>query len=256
MRRIFGELLLMSHMTRHERDGIAWYSYDDLDKLGWLANWVTTRNGGQAKHGFDLARNSGEAGVMENRHKAADLFAGGHPIFLPRQVHGTIVCSATGGGREADAVLITGPNQPAGVLTADCLPIILADTRNRAAAVIHAGRQGVFDNIIAAAIARLTGAPKDLVAVIGPAIRSCCYEVKDGVFAGGYDSFKRFLAKGRLDIAAAAKEQLLAAGVPEAAIFDSGICTSCRTDEFYSHRAEKGDTGRFMTGIMIRPSGE
>lgn len=243
----------MNRMTRHERDGIAWYSYDVLDKLGWLANWVTTRKGGHAKHGFDLARNSGEAGVMENRQKAAELFADGHPIFLPRQVHGTAVCATTCGGREADAVLITAPNQPAGVLTADCLPIILADTRNKAAAVVHAGRQGVFDGIIAAAIARLTGTPKDLAAVIGPAIRACCYEVGPDVFQGGHDSFKRFFKAGRLDIAAAAQEQLLAAGVPKAGIFDSGVCTSCRTDEFYSHRAEKGDAGRFMTGLMIRP---
>lgn len=246
----------MKQMTRHERDGIAWYSYDELDALGWLANWVTTRHGGVAKHGFDFARNSGESGVMENRKKAAELFAGGHPIFFPRQVHGTEVCSITGGECEADAVLVTGPDHPAGVLTADCLPLILADTRNRAAAVVHAGRQGVFDNIIATAIARLTGSPKDVIAVIGPAIRACCYEVNDGVFAGGYDSFKRFFIKGRLDIAGAAKEQLLAAGVPEAAIFDSGVCTACRTDEFYSHRAEKGDAGRFMTGIMLRPTGE
>lgn len=246
----------MDRMTRHERDGIAWYSYDELDKLGWLANWVTTRHGGQAKHGFDLARNSGESGVMENRRKAAALFAEGHPIFLPRQVHGIVVCAANGGGHEADGVLITEPDQPAGVLTADCLPLILADTRNKAAAVVHAGRQGVFDNIIAAAIARLTGAPKNVVAVIGPAIRACCYEVKDGVFDGGYDPFRRFFVKGRLDIARAAKEQLVAAGVPEAAIFDSGICTACRTDEFYSHRTEKGEAGRFMTGIMIRPEGK
>ena len=246
----------MGRMTRHERDGIAWYSHAELDKLGWLANWVTTRKGGQARHGFDLARNSGEAGVMENRQKAAELFAGGRPIFLPRQVHGTAVCAATGGECEADAVLITGPDQPAGVLTADCLPLILADTRNRAAAIIHAGRQGVFDNIIAAAVARLGGAPENLVAVIGPGIRSCCYEVRPDVFTGGHDSFKRFFAAGKLDIAGAAKEQLFSAGVPEAAVFDSGVCTSCRTDEFYSHRAEKGDTGRFMTGIMIRPAGK
>lgn len=243
----------MGRMTRHERDGIAWYSYEALDKLGWLANWVTTRKGGQAKHGFDLARNSGEAGVMENRQKAAELFTGGVPIFLPRQVHGIAVCVPADGGCEADAVLITEPNQPAGVLTADCLPIILADTRKRGAAVVHAGRQGVFDNIIAASVARLTSTPKDVVAVIGPAIRPCCYEVQPDVFAGGYDLFKRFLVAGRLDIVRAAKEQLLVAGVPESAIHDSGICTSCHTDEFYSHRAEKGDTGRFMTGIMIRP---
>ncbi len=246
----------MGQMTRHERDGIAWYSYGELDKLGWLANWVTTRQGGRAKHGFDLARNSGDAGVMENRQKAAELFSGGVPIFLPKQVHGIAVCAANGGVCEADAALITEPHQPAGVLTADCLPVILADTRNKAAAVVHAGRQGVFDNIIAAAIARLTGTPKGVAAVIGPAIRACCYEVQEDVFAGGYDSFKRFLVAGRLDIAAAAKEQLVAAGVPEAAIFDSGICTACRTDEFYSHRAEKGDAGRFMTGIMIRPAGK
>ncbi len=242
----------MGSMVRHERDGVVWYSYDVLDRLGWLANWVTTRHGGGAKHGFDLARNNGEAGVMENRRKAAILFSGGLPIFLPQQVHGTAVSDAAVSGCEADAVVITKPSQPAGVLTADCLPVILADTRRKTAAVVHAGRQGVFDNIIAAAIARLAGAPENMVAVIGPAIRACCYEVKPDVFNGGYDLFKRFLAEGRLDIARAAKEQLTAAGLPEAAIFDSGVCTSCRTDEFYSHRAEKGDTGRFMTGIMIR----
>ncbi len=244
----------MSQMTRHEKDGIVWYSYRALDALGWLANWVTTRHGGAAPYGFDLARNNGEAGIMENRRTAAELFAGGRGIFLPRQVHGIAVCGTADAGCEADAVLVTKPESPAGVLTADCLPIIVADTARQRAAVVHAGRQGVFDNIIAATLARMEGTPADMVAVIGPGIRACCYEVQSGVFAGGYEAFKRFLVAGRLDIVAAAKEQLMAAGLPEAAIHDSRRCTACRTDEFYSHRAEQGKAGRFMTGIMIRPS--
>jgi hypothetical protein len=244
-------------LARHESEGTVWYSFEALDKLGFLENWITTRRGGVSRYGFNLGGHVGDDGnkVEENLRRAARLLSGGRPIYMPVQVHGCEVHEPSESAEarsNADAVFIKKPFLPAGVLTADCLPLILADTAGKTATVIHAGRKGIFGNIIARAIRRMGGAPAGIVAALGPAIRSCCYEVKDDVFEGGFDAFRKYFAGGRLDIIRAARDQLLAAGVSGGNIHDCGICTCCHTDEFYSHRGEEGKTGRFLTGAMVR----
>lgn len=242
-------------LVRHEERGMAWYTFPPLDELGFLRHWVTTRAGGVSWHGFNLATHVGddEGAVNENLRLAAGLFSGGKAIFLPVQVHGNDVHEPAhheDARCHADAVLVAKPGLPAGVLTADCIPLILADREKKAAAVVHAGRKGVFENIIGETIKRMGSNPANIIAAIAPAIRSCCYEVGEDVFAG-YGQFKKYLKDGKLDIVGAARDQLLAAGVLPENIHDSGICTSCHTDEFYSHRAERGNAGRFMTGVML-----
>lgn len=237
-------------LTLRESQGTRWYTFKPLDELGIFTNWITTR-----LNGFNLASSTTDETARENLAFANRLFAGGRTICLPKQVHGTEIYRLSGDPEKivpADAVIMSAPFTPAGVLTADCLPIILADPKQKKAAIVHAGRMGIFLGIIGKTLARM-GSGGDVVAAIGPSIRKCCYEVKEDVFEGGFDFYRKYFADGKLDMAGAAFDQLLAAGVAEKNVHDCGICTSCRVDEFYSHRAEKGNAGRFMTGVMISP---
>lgn len=233
-------------LSQHESQGIRWYSFGPLDELGFLANWVTT-----SRNGFNLA--GPPDGTNGKNHSLANaLFAGGRKIYLPIQEHGVGVRELLTGSEEqasADAVLTSRPTTPAGVLTADCLPIILADPGKKTAAVVHAGRKGIFRGIIGRTILGMKS--KRVVAALGPAIRKCCYEVGPDVFEGGFDSYKKYYEQGRLDLIKAALEQLAAAGVGAGDVHDSGICTFCGGGEFYSHRREGEKAGRFMTGFMI-----
>src|SRR5882724_2474835 len=109
------------------------------------------------------------------------------PVITARQVHGTRVeIAAPGAPAEADGLISTTAGQVVGVVTADCMPVLLIDRGRRVAAAVHAGWRGAAAGVIEAAVARLGTefqvAPQALEAVIGPAIGACCYEVGDEVF--------------------------------------------------------------------------
>lgn len=242
---------MKQELARREKDGVSWYVFRRIERFDFISHWITTRHGGSAQYGFDLARNGADAGIADNRRKAEELFADGERIYLPAQVHGTRVCEPSADACEADAVLALRPGESAGVLTADCFPVILVDQLQKTGAIIHAGRKGVFGGILKKTAERMGGRPRDIVAAIGPGIRPCCYEVKEDVFAGGFEAFKGYWLDGKIDLVSALKVQMMEMNIPPQNILDSGVCTSCRVDEFYSHRAENGKTGRFMTGIRL-----
>ena len=189
--------------------------------------------------------------VIENR----GLFAGDAGIDAERiamgwQVHGTEVhewdgpdgkrafLDPQGGHLKVDAHVTREPELGLLVLVADCLPVALAG--DGAVAMVHCGWRGLAGGIIERAAGRLgDGGP--LSAAVGPGIGPCCYEVGDEVRAalGGHPG----AAKGRaLDLRAVADAQLRAAGVERIEHVD--LCTSCRDDLFFSHRRDRGVTGR------------
>jgi len=173
---------------------------------------------------------------------------------------------------------------------ADCLPVLLIDPKQRVVASIHAGWRGALERVIEKAVGdmrRTFGSdPQDLFAAQGPSIRACCYDVGEEVveaFHGKFAGAERFfqaipncppsltdrhtflflsaypprhapehVPAARLDLTAVAKDQLLAAGVKPENILIADYCTACRTDIFFSHRAEGGVTGRLIAAIGIR----
>jgi polyphenol oxidase len=191
---------------------------------------------------------------------------------------------------KGDGWMTDVPGVLLGIQTADCLPVLVVDRRNRAVAAFHAGWRGTLGRIVENGVGRMRlefgSEPEDLVAAIGPGIGQCCYAVGEEVqqefgsqFAyaaelfrevGDSDAIRRkypmlFLtarAPGHsgvgpqihLDLAEANRRQLLAAGLPPNAIHLTGACTACQTERFFSHRAEHGFTGRMMSVIGIRPS--
>ena len=180
-------------------------------------------------------------------------------IFL-RQVHSARVVShpptCSAGSRvtevkSADGVITLSQGQFPVIRTADCLPILIVLPEQRRLCALHAGWRGTRDRITAKGLRQfleLTGVEsKELVVALGPAIRKCCYEVgpevREQYEEKGHDS-EHLFSETHFDLIQANVNQLRDLGVSQ--IVDSGMCTSCRTDLFYSYRKE-GETGRMWT---------
>jgi YfiH family protein len=138
---------------------------------------------------------------------------------------------------------------------ADCTPVLLADPRQRAVAVIHAGWRGSAARASAAAVEALVEAfgtrPADVIAGIGPAIGPCCYEVGGEVFDAFADRPELFNGRN-LDLWEANRRALVESGVPAEQIEVAAVCTQCESERFFSHRANGGQpAGRFAALIRL-----
>ncbi len=217
--------------------------------------------------------------------------AKGWPLVTARQIHSDVVLRVEGTPAHplsGDALVTDVPGLVVAVKTADCLPVLLVDPKRRTVAAIHAGWRGMLKRIVEKAVGVLRreygSDPAHLQAAIGPGIAACCYAVGDEVrdafesqFAYAGELFHEVMAhdevkerypllfltarapghhplgrKQHLDMAMAAQRQLLAAGVPHPQIFATGKCTACHNDLLFSHRKEKGVTGRQVGAAGIR----
>jgi polyphenol oxidase len=210
-----------------------------------------------------------------------------------RQIHSSLVRRVTADdistSLKGDGLMTDEPGVLLGIQTADCIPVLVADHKKRAVAAFHAGWRGTLARIVENGVGRMRvefgSKPENLIASIGPGIGQCCYSVGDEVrqqfesqftyapelFREVYDSdpvkekypmlFLTARAPGHsqlgpgmhLDLVEANRRQLLAAGLKKGSIFVTGQCTGCNTDRFFSHRIEKGFTGRMMSVIGIAP---
>lgn len=178
------------------------------------------------------------------------------PVAQAKQVHSDRVLAAREGfcGR-GDALWTGQPGLALSVITADCVPLLLAGG-GRAAAV-HAGWRGVVAGVVERAVAALGVAPGELAAWIGPAIGVCCYEVGEevaervaaasqpGVVAPGAGRGGR----PHLDLAGAVRHQLVHAGVPEPRIVLR--CTRCDPERLWSYRREGDGVGRNIAYVWL-----
>lgn len=177
-----------------------------------------------------------------------------------RQIHSDHVVNANGlrdREREGDALLTDEIGKSIGVRTADCVPILILDSKKRAIAAVHAGRRGTVASVVAQTIGRMrsdfgTG-PEDIYAALGPCIRGCCYEVGRDVAeqfeAGTVQTAAGVTGKHRLNLAQANRWQLERAGVNPKRIFDCDLCTACQSAHFFSYRREPENPGRMMASI-------
>lgn len=217
-------------------------------------------------------------------------------LLLLRQIHSGLILAGTPAVAavetqslpRGDGWIVAQPGLLAGIQTADCLPILVADVRQRIVAAFHAGWRGTLARIAERGVGRMraefASRPEDLTAAVGPGIGVCCYPVGEEVrmefesqFAYSASLFREvfdldpikqkypmlFLtarAPGHsnlgpamhLDLAEANRRQLLDAGVRQAQLHVLGCCTACDTARFFSYRAEHGFTGRMMSAIGIR----
>jgi len=171
---------------------------------------------------------------------------------IVKQIHSNLVLLADRPGTigEGDALVTDLPRLAISIRTADCYPILLADSKKRAVAAIHAGWRGTAAQIVRKTLEKMESefgtSPGDIYAAIGPGIGVCCYEV-------GADVSCRFGLEGKthLDLASENRKQLEAAGVPLQNIEALGVCTFCDAERFFSYRREKDKAGRMTSFIRI-----
>jgi YfiH family protein len=277
-------------MIQRAHAGIRFLTFDSFDEHRGLSAVVTTRHGGTSQGAFatmNLGRgvNDDPEAVVGNRERVASLLgATGSLLTFGKQVHRASVAVVTADDRgrafdDTDALITNVPDTPLVILTADCVAIVLFDPVRHAVGVAHAGWRGAVARIGAATVERMGAAfgsrPQDLIAAVGPCIGPCCYEVGaeviDAVTAAFPEDVEELLQepdmasagsfrasvneeRKHLDLWRANERVLMEAGVPEAHIELPGLCTSCRTDLFYSHRAEHGNTGRFGALVALHGS--
>ena len=282
-----------------------------LSKLKWLIHGFSTRAGGASRIDATVQRETPQAEILnlgftewdsresvaQNRQKFfRAISAAKMEVVALGQIHSDIVhrvgnttASTADLPLQGDALITRDPGVLLVVQTADCVPILLADTKNHAIAAIHSGWRGTVRRIAEKTLGCMRmefgTRPENVVAGLGPAIGRCCYEVGADVarefhaqfpsarewFDGPYDA----LAAGendpnwlpwltmkppghapppltvQLDLIAANRAILADAGIEPANISSSGFCTACRTDLFFSYRRERV-TGRLMAAIGIR----
>ena len=229
-------------------------------------------------HGFSTRRaehnaftlgpsNSENPAIQINRARFLDAVGmTGWPLLRLKQTHSKIVHDfkdtwAASQPVEGDGAITALAGAALGVQTADCVPILIADRKARAIAAIHAGWRGTAGRIAENAVKQMGQAygvaTEDLIAVIGPHNAVCCYEVGEEVVSAINDPAAILRnpewPKPHLDQAFANKRQLTEAGIPEAQIIVSNLCTQCRPDLFYSYRRDGERTGRMLSVIGILP---
>jgi hypothetical protein len=222
--------------------------------------WVTTRPGGASRGAYaalNLATHVGDDGaqvVTNRRWLVGALGLPSEPVWL-NQVHGTAIAALDGGAvpAAADGAVTSRPGTVCAVLTADCLPVLLAARDGRRIGVAHAGWRGLAAGVLGAAVAALGTAPADVVAWLGPAIGPAAYEVGAEVRASFADSPAAAAClqpndRGRwqADLYGLARLRLAAAGVH--AVYGGGLCTFTDPARFFSHRRE-APCGRMATLI-------
>ena len=214
---------------------------------GWGPSWVT----------------AGIVGPPAELSQLLPHLPGARGVVQAEQVHGSSL-AVVQHAREltqpvagCDALLTNVSGLGLVIRTADCLPIFFLDPARRAVGLAHAGWRGLAAGLplrmVAAFRHQYHSRLQDLRVAIGPAVRSCCYEVGP--------EFERFFgpfvqaSSGRrtCDLPAAAIAQLLGAGVRRDRILDSAICTACDLRTWFSLRREGPATGRLTSLILLRP---
>jgi len=270
-----------------------------LSKIPWIVHGFSSRNGGVSGVYGGYALNLGftkddsRSAVERNRGKFLQQLHvnDSWPLITLRQIHSDLIHRVDAEPEHhltGDGLITSTPGILLAIQTADCLPLILVDTRQRVVGVFHAGWRGTLKRIAQKGIGEMrrlfATKPENIKAAIGPGIHSCCYEVGPEVreqfesqFAYAADLFREvkesdpirekypllFLtarAPGHaelrpkifLDLVEANRRQLMDAGVIAKNITASELCTSCRPDLLFSYRAEKGITGRMMAVVGIR----
>jgi polyphenol oxidase len=272
-----------------------------LKELPWLVYGFSTRSGGTSAAFGGQALNLGfgkhdtDSAVRRNRaaflHKLGVTGKTPWPLITLRQIHSDLIHEVNAPPTQpltGDGLITAAPHLLIAIQTADCLPVVLVDPRQRAVGVFHAGWRGTVKRIVEKGVGEMQRwfgtRPRDLRAAIGPGVHSCCYEVGvevrdqfESQFGYAAKLFRElkdsdpvrekypllFLtarAPGHsdlpvrifLDLVEANRRQLLAAGVLAKNIAASPLCTSCRTDLLFSYRKERGVTGRMLAVAGIR----
>ncbi|GAB4017323.1 peptidoglycan editing factor PgeF [Spirosoma koreense] len=228
----------------------------------------STRHGGISPAPFEslnlgINTDDEQTNVDENRRRfftalGADPSA---PFASSHQVHGTEVLYTTNSGRFEgyDALITDQPGLLIGVTVADCVPVLVYDAANQAVAAIHAGWRGTVGGIVGKTLAemqqRFGTSPQSCYAYVGTCIDACSFEVGPEVAELFAQAFKRTDSDTDtcyVDLQAANKQFLTDFGIPDKQISVSPFSTVLNNDDYFSYRAEDGNTGRMLAVIGVK----
>lgn len=259
-------------MPFQEKDGLRYFSFDDFPKT--ITQAIFTRRGGVSPEPWTSLNVGGSVGdererVAQNRVRSFQVMgrnpASIHDVWL---VHGTDVVYADTPrllehpSAKADILLTDNPEVTLFMRFGDCTPLFFYDPQKQVIGLAHAGWMGTVGNVAGAAIKamqeRYGTKPENVVAGIGPAIGPDHYEVGGDVITQVHTAFgpdaERVLVSRNdstyFDLWTANELQLKNAGVAQVEV--SGVCTACHLDDWFSHRAEKGKTGRFGALLALQ----
>lgn len=252
-------------MPFQELNELRYFSFDIFSTA--VTQAVFTRRGGVSPapwHSLNLGGSVGDdpARVVENRIRSFDALgrahASIHDVWL---VHGTDIVYADAprplaqASQRADIILTDNPEVSLFMRFADCVPLLFHDPKKHVIGVAHAGWMGTVKGVAKTTIegmrSRYGCQPENILVGLGPSIGVDHYEVHEDVILQFREKYgkdaERVIqtraGKSHLDLWAANEIQLQNAGVEQIQV--SGLCTACHLDDWFSHRAEKGKTGRF-----------
>ena len=261
--------------------GIKYASSHILDALDFIRHGFLSRIGGISEPpfsslNFDTRDGDDIKNVEHNKTIAGRLFGfdtsrvltinqshGNDALIIDKPVKDISGLSKT----SADAIITNQYGIAIGILTADCVPIIMVDPVKKIIGIVHAGWSGTAKRIVQKTIETMVkhfdSGKKEILAAIGPSIGQCCYKV-DGVVAREFrdNEFINLVPAGskqgkealcwRLDLKKTNLSQMVNSGVLEKNISIEDFCTSCRNDLFFSYRTDGKITGRQLNFIMLK----
>jgi YfiH family protein len=264
--------LIKNKMPFHQPDLIRYFTFESLEGER-IKHAVFTRRGGVSPEPWASLNVGGLRGddpgrVYQNRVKSFNE-VGRDPesVYDVWQIHSADVIWTTGSRpasvrhRKADAILTDRPEVTLFMRFGDCVPILLHDPVKKAIGIVHAGWMGTVKGIISEAVQTMQSAyrssPGDILAAIGPSIAVHHYEVGADLVGKVKEQFgaeaNEFLLQEKdstyFDLWQANRYLLEKSGVKKIEI--SGICTACNLQDWFSHRGEKGETGRFGALIAL-----
>jgi polyphenol oxidase len=267
-------------MKLQDRDGVKFFTFPQLETLGFIKHGFSTRYGGVSEGHYrwmNLSFSNGDdkVTVLQNfQYFAKALGVDLGSMVLSDQDHGVVIRRVRdqdrGKGiikekdyRGVDALITNVPGITLITQHADCVPLFFTDSKNKAVGMAHSGWRGTWGEMAKKTVTRMKEEfgtdPKELYVGIGPSIGPCCFEVEmdvleklqeltdwrkeDVVFQGE--------GKYRVDLWQLNKRMLQSAGVPESRIFVTDLCTQCHPDVFFSHRVHGRQRGSLAGMISI-----
>jgi YfiH family protein len=246
--------------------GVIYFIFPSLSSHDRLFHGVFTRIGGTSKPPYEslnTGHNTGDKpeNVNRNLRIIRETVKADHLLFM-NQVHGDHIITLRKNNHpdiesiaDADAIVTDIPNVAIMVKQADCQGVILFDPVKGVVSIVHCGWRGNVRNILGSVVKRMKSefecGESDISAAIGPSLGPCCAEfiTYKELFP---DHFMKFMVRNNyFDLWEISRSQLLQAGLSRNSIEIAGVCTKCKTELFYSHRAE-GTTGRFATVAMLQ----
>lgn len=260
-------------MIRREAGGVPYYTFSAFAGHAEIAHAVFTRLGGVSRHPYESLNVGHSVGddpraVEENLRLVQEaLQVTEADVVTAKQVHSNKVACVAGEDRgrvfpDTDALITCDPGVTLLLRFADCVPIFIYDAQRGVTGLGHAGWRGTAARIACQMVSTMADCygsdTANMIAALGPAIGPCCYRVGEEVVEAIRNSLPDWRSAIRpwgdghfsLDLWEANRQQLMDCGIREVEI--GRLCTACHVDEFFSHRAEGGHTGRSAALIGIR----